>query len=103
MLSILERVYSERERAGMVVFENRKAIEVLETEKRKNPEEPGILVILTDGKANFDTGEGKVSKQRSILQKSRRLKYIRQSAHADISIIFTCFIIKNFMAMVKNS
>ncbi|WP_256443732.1 hypothetical protein [Blautia sp. MSJ-36] len=37
----------------MVVFENRKAIEVLETEKRKNPEEPGILVILTDGKANL--------------------------------------------------
>ena len=28
-------------------------------EKRKNPEETGILVMLTDGKANFDTREGK--------------------------------------------
>lgn len=37
----------------------RRAIQVLEVEKQKNPEEPGILVILTDGKCNFDTREGK--------------------------------------------
>lgn len=37
----------------------RKALKVLEAEKRKNPEETGILVMLTDGKANFDTQEGK--------------------------------------------
>lgn len=37
----------------------RKALKVLEAEKRKNPEETGILVMLTDGKANFDTREGK--------------------------------------------
>lgn len=37
----------------------RKSISVLELEKRKKPEETGILVILTDGKANFDTQEGR--------------------------------------------
>lgn len=94
VLSILRRAYSDRDRAGMVVFGNRKAelilpftrsvdfaarpmeelkargntplamgirkaLKVLEAEKRKNPEETGILVMLTDGKANFDTREGK--------------------------------------------
>ena len=94
VLSILRRAYSDRDRAGMVVFGNRKAelilpftgsvdfaarpmeelkargntplamgirkaLKVLEAEKRKNSEETGILVMLTDGKANFDTREGK--------------------------------------------
>ena len=34
----------------------RKALKVLEAEKRKNPEETGILVLLTDGKANLTPG-----------------------------------------------
>ena len=107
VLSILEQVYSDRDRAGMAVFGNRKAelvlpltksvefaagrmeelktkgntplamgirkaIEVLEREKRKNPEEPGILVILTDGKANFDTREGQPSKL--VLEAAGQLK-----------------------------
>ena len=37
----------------------RKALKVLETEERKDPEKTVILVMLTDGKANFDTREGK--------------------------------------------
>lgn len=35
-------------------------------------------------------------------QSYRRSKYIRQSAHADIFIISTCFIIKNVMMPVKD-
>ena len=37
----------------------RKALKVLETEERKDPEKTVILVMLTDGKANFDIREGK--------------------------------------------
>lgn len=37
----------------------RKSVEILEAEKRKSPDETVILVMLTDGKSNFDTRDGK--------------------------------------------
>lgn len=105
--AILQQIYTERNKVGVVVFGNRQAQEVLsftksvdfaakqmeqltakgntplgegirlavrtmEQERRKYPENLQLMVLLTDGKCNYDTREGQTFKL--ALEAAKELK-----------------------------
>lgn len=59
VLTILARAYCDRDRVGVIVFGDRKALRLQKQDQKKHPEDLHLTVVLTDGKCNYDVLPGK--------------------------------------------